>query len=98
MSRYTYAGSFQNPTTGWIVKPVEDKFGVFVRSDERQADGSIVPDRRHTSAPLFDEPEDAAEYIDGMAEAFEEDYDDYLEENRHEIAQMERYEAFRNEF
>lgn len=98
MSRYTYAGSFQNPTTDWIVKPVGKKFGVFVRSTERAPNGSIPADRRHTSAPLFDEPGDAAEWIEGTAERFEEDYDEYLEENRFEIARMERYEQFRNEY
>lgn len=97
MSRYTYAGRFQNPTTAWLVKPIEGKFGIFVRTDDREPDGSIPPDRRHTSAPLFDEAEEAEEYIEAKAEMFEEDYDDYLEENRFEIAQMERYEAFRNE-
>jgi len=98
MSRYTYAGTFSNPTGNWIVKRVDDKFGIFVRSDERQEDGSIEPDRKHTSAPLFDEPEEAAEYIEGKAQDFEEDYDDYLEENRYEINRMEQYEAFRNEY
>lgn len=94
MSRYTYAGTFQNPTTDWIVKPVDGKFGIFVRATEREEDGSMPADRRHTSAPLFDDSEEAAEYIDGKAEFFEEDYSEYLEENRYEINQMERYEAF----
>lgn len=98
MSRYTYAGTFQNPTGNWIVKPVGQQFGIFVRSTEREEDGSIPADRRHTSAPFFDEPEEAAEYIEGQAEAFEEDYDDYLDENRFEISRMEQYEAHRNEY
>lgn len=97
MSRYTYAGTYQNPTTDWIVKPVGKKFGIFIRSTERAEDGSIPPDRRHKSKLLFEDDGDAAEYIEGMHESFEEDYDDYLEENRFEINQMERYEAFRNE-
>lgn len=98
MSRYTYAGPFVNPTTDWIVKPVGKKYGVFIRTAERGENGSIPADRRHTSAPLFAEPEEASEYIDGMNEFFEEDYDQYLDENHDSIAQMERYEAFRNEY
>lgn len=98
MSRYTYAGDFQNPTTGWIIKPVGKKFGIFIRSTERADNGSIPADRRHTSAPLFASDDDAAEWIEGTAEFFEQDYDDYLEENHDSIAQMERYEAFRSEY
>lgn len=98
MSRYTYAGTFQNPTTDWIVKSVGKQFGIFIRTPERAEDGSIAPDRKHKSAPLFDDSEDAQEYIDAKSDFFEEDYDEYLEENRYEINQMERYEAFRNEY
>lgn len=97
MSRFTYAGSFQNPTTDWMVRPEGEKFAIYVRTTERAPDGSIPPDRRHTSAPLFDDEGEAFEWIESTHDAFEEDYDDYLEENRFEIARMERYEAFRNE-
>ena len=100
MSRYTYAGKFVNPTEGYIIKPVEGGYGLFLRHDERKADGSIPADRRLTgrSGQVFAEWEDAQEYIEGMAEFFEEDYDQYLEENRFELMQMERYEAFRDEY
>lgn len=98
MSKYTYAGDFQNPTQDWIVKPVGKKFGIFIRSTKRREDGSIPADRRHSSAKLFSDEEDAHEYILGMNEFFEEDYDQYLDENHEEIARMERYEAFRNEY
>ncbi len=97
MSRYTYAGPYQNPTTGWFVKEVAEVFQVWIRS-ERQEDGSCKPDRKHTSAPDFESAEEAAEYIDGLAEFYEEDYDSYLEENGPEIARMERYEMWRNEY
>jgi hypothetical protein len=96
MSRYTYAGEYKNPTEGWYIKKVGDKFEVWVRSD-REKDGSAEPDRKHTSAPTFDEAEDASEYITDKAEFYEEDYSDYLEENHDAIAAMERFEAFRNE-
>lgn len=97
MSRYSYAGKFVNPTEGWFVKPVGKKFGIFIRQ-ERKANGSAPPDRRHTTAPLFAEHEDAVEYITDKREFFEEDYDAYLDENHDSIVAMERYEAFRNEF
>lgn len=54
--------------------------------------------RPHTTARIFAESEDADEWIEGLHESFERDYDDYLEENSHEIAQMERYEQWRNEY
>lgn len=41
---------------------------------------------------------DADELIESIEQRFEDDYDDYLDENRHSIAQMERYEAWRNEY
>lgn len=54
--------------------------------------------RPHTNGKVFDEAEDAEQWIESVAEAFEEDYDNYLEENHHAIAQMERYEMWRNEY
>lgn len=104
MSRYTYAGDYKNPTTGWFVQPVGDYYYVFVRSD-RAKDGSAEPDRLHTrhgdiSDPQngFDEPEDAEEWIAHTEQFFDEDHERYCEENHHEIARMEAYEAFRNEY
>lgn len=97
MSRYSYAGKFVNPTEGFFVKLVDDHYEVWVRAD-RQEDGSCEPDHKHTGAPDFDEAEDAAEWIEGTAEFFEQDYDDYLDENSYEIARMEAYEDFRNEY
>lgn len=96
MSRYTYAGEYQNPTTGFYVKLVGERFEIWVRAD-RAKDGSAPADRKHTSAPTFDEPSDADEYIADLAQFYEDDYDDYLEENHDSIVQMERYEAFLNE-
>ena len=96
MSRYNYAGKFVNPTEGFYVKPVGEHFEIWVRAD-RAPDGSAPADHKHTSAPEFEEHEDAQDWITGTAEFFEEDYDDYLEENRYEINMMERYEAFQNE-
>lgn len=97
MSRYTYAGEYKNPCTNMYVKEVGDHFEVWVRSD-RDSDGSAPPDHKHSSAPNFDEAGDADEYITDLHDGFEEDYDNYLEENRYEINLMERYEAFKNEY
>lgn len=99
MSRYSYAGPFTNPAENYIVKPVRGGFGIFVRTKDRRPDGSIPKDRRATGRlkRVFKESDDAHEYIQGVKEFFEEDYDQYLEENHDSIVQMERYEAFRNE-
>lgn len=97
MSRYTYAGPFRNPTEGFYVKAVDEHFEIWVRSD-RAKDGSAPPDHKHTSAPNFNEPEDAEEWISNLREFFEDDYDEYLEENHAEIARMEAYEDWRNEY
>ena len=53
--------------------------------------------RRHTSAPEFDEPDEAADWIENVGDRWEDDYDQYLEENRHAIVQSERYEMFMRE-
>lgn len=98
MSRYTYAGEFKNPTEDFIVKPVGKKFAVFIRTKERDARGAIPADRRHSNGKLFAEPEEAEEWIEGLREFFEEDFDDYLEENHDSIAAMDRYEQFKSEF
>lgn len=96
MSRYTYAGPYRNPTEGFYVKTVGDKFEVWLHFN-READGSAQPDRKHTSAPSFDEAEDAGQYIEDLHSFFEDDYSDYLEENHSELAAQDRYEAFLNE-
>jgi hypothetical protein len=97
----SYHGVFKNPTEGFYVNVCPDgKYRVWIRED-RASDGSAPPDRLHNgkwNKEGFEEASDAEETIEAMRESFEEDYDDYLEENRYEIAQMERYEAFRNEY
>lgn len=96
MSRYTYAGPFQNPTDRFYVKAVGDHFEIYIRED-RASDGSAPPDRPHKGGMKFPEAGDAAEWLEDERQGFEEDYDDYLEENRFEISQMERLEAFERE-
>ena len=93
----TYAGPYRNPTEGFYVKQVGEHYEIWVRAD-RDSDGSAPPDHKHSSAPNFDEWEDASDYIRDLREHFEEDYDQYLDEHHDEIAAMERYENFCNEF
>jgi hypothetical protein len=93
----TYVGPFRNPTEGFFVRPVDEHFEIWVRSD-RRPDGSCEADHKHTSAPSFDEHEDALDWIDNLHEHFEEDYDQYLDEHSDELAAQERYEAFLNEY
>jgi len=96
MSRFTYAGEFKNPTSNWSIRSGDNCWQIWVRSD-RARDGSAEPDHKHTSAPDFETYEDAEEWINGCSEAIEQDYDDYLDENRYEISRMEQYEQWRNE-
>lgn len=54
--------------------------------------------RLHTNGKVFQDEDDAHEYVNHLEEFYERDYDDYLEENHVEIARMERYEMWRNEY
>lgn len=96
MSRYIYAGPYRNPTEGMYVRPVGEKFEIWVRSD-RAEDGSAPPDHKHTSAPSFEDEGEAHEWLDDLAAFYEEDYDQYLDEHHDEIVAQERYENWRNE-
>jgi hypothetical protein len=101
MSRYSYEGTFKNPTEGFYVKGVVNDDGsehweIWIR-EERAADGSCPPDRQHSKKEKFDDPEVAHDFILGTAEFFERDYESYVEENHYAIAQMERYEMFKRE-
>lgn len=51
----------------------------------------------HTGGRVFAESDDAYEYIECLRESWDQQYEDYLDENRYEIAQMERYEMWRRE-
>lgn len=104
MSKYTYAGDFVNPTDSWRVGGPNAEGKYFIechRKEEIEHEGQVGTFEfwsPHTSGHLFDEVEEAEEYMQGIEESFEEDYDDYLEENRYAIVQMERYEQWRNEY
>jgi hypothetical protein len=50
--------------------------------------------RPHTKGQVFEDPDEANDWIDNCRESFEDQYDAYLEENHDAIVQQERYEAF----
>jgi hypothetical protein len=97
VSRYIYAGPFSNPASAYIVKERKDgRAEVYFHAD-RAADGSAPKDRPLNPRRVFDDAEEAHEWIEQTREFFEEDHSQYLEENSHEIARMEAYEDWRNE-
>jgi hypothetical protein len=113
MSRYSYAGEFKNPAESYFVKEVElydgddsetTEFQIWVKESRRCDCGcpnctAMIEEERPTR-PLqkFPTHEDAVDSIEATEEFFERDYEEYQEENHYEIAQMERYEAFRREY
>lgn len=114
MSRYTYAGRFVNPTQDFYAREGDDGLGYVWIKEKVPCDCGCPRctaydevDRLHTmhgtdpahpQKGFEDGIEGAEEWIQQTAEFFEQDYDQYLEENHYEIAQMERYEAWRNEY
>lgn len=48
----------------------------------------------HSKGMVFEDEDQAYEWIESVKERFEEQYDQYLEENHDAIVQQERYEAF----
>lgn len=111
MSRYSYAGEFVNPVGTWRVasrpKPTEEdpealEFFIEVfRSEEREVDGvrgTFQWWSPHTSGRVWSDEDAAYEWMEDAEEAYEEDYDQYLEENSLEIARAERYEAWKREY
>jgi len=104
MSRYTYAGPFTNPTTNFMVLPNPQGDGYIIGVRQFCECGAAccsrpeLEPRPHTEGRVFEEAEDAGDWIESTAEFFERDYEDYLEENSHSIRQMELYEQFKNEY
>lgn len=107
MSRYTYVGDFVNPVSSWRIASRETDAGEtehFIECHHEETrtidgvEGTFSFWTPHTSGHKFDDVEDAEAYIEGIEESFEEDYDDYLEENRHAIVQMERHEMWKREY
>lgn len=105
MAKYSYAGEFRNPADGFRCSEVPDANGkwfvevpIHCECGSECCNRKITGYRPHTNGIRFDEPDEVDEWIDNVAEKFERDYDNYLEENRHAIVQMERYEQWRNEY
>jgi hypothetical protein len=86
---------------GEIAEGDLDKFCIAVKDfcacGEPCCSKPLLGYRFHTSAKFFDEFEDADAYVEAQADFFEADYDQYLEENRHAIVQMELYEMHMRE-
>ena len=95
--------SGQKMTEGWEVRPChgeEEQYYVSVprkvacRCDCPSCSGWKTEHSPHTNGMKFDDASDAYDWIEQVAENYEDQYDQYLEENSHQIAQMERREAW----
>lgn len=103
MSRATYTDG-KNPTDNFTVEPNPSGEGYIIGVKRYCECGSECCSRPqigvepHSGGHVFTEEDDAHEWIEATSEAWERDYDDYLEENRYELVQMERYEMWRREY
>lgn len=104
MSRYSYEGSPHEATAAWrVASAVEDGAEYYFIEVPRPCDCGCpkckgVVYRPHTNGMRFEEASDAHEWMEGVQEFLDNDYEQYAEENSYAIAQMERYEQFRNEY
>ena len=106
MARYTYADSPHNATLDWKIETALDHdkeemyyyVSVPVACDCGCPGCKAIKYRPHTNGMRFPEHENAAKWIESIQEFLDNDYEDYANENSHAIAQMERYEQFRNEY
>lgn len=74
-------------TENWTVAPLGNLYIVTT--------GDGTP---HTRGIVFEEPDDAIDWIEAIQDAYDEQEERYLEENSYAIAQSELYEQFRNEY
>lgn len=102
MSNRSYANSPHGVTAEWKIEFNEEaqKFYVSVPDDCNcgcpKCKGIVY--RPHTDGTQFEEYDEAHEWIEGVQIVLDDDYEDYYNENSYSIAQMERYEMFRNEY
>lgn len=103
MARYSYAGTFKNPTEGMTVETNAD--GLFyVAVEDRCECGHeccsrpVIGSHPHSNGMTWEDGDVAYEWLESLHEIFEADYDNYLEENHDAIVTMERYEMWRNEY
>jgi uncharacterized protein YegP (UPF0339 family) len=93
--------AYENPTEKWEVRQDDDgMYRVYVPYGVK--DGRVVDEwRLHTgkwNVEGFEDEDMAYETIDSIHQTYEEQYDAYLEENRHAIVQSELYEMHRREY
>lgn len=96
----------QRMTEDWAVRSTEDQEAWIVVVPQRVQCDCTCPSCKgwrtemvaHSSGKRFDEESDAWEWIEQMADSYEEMMDQYIEENSYQIAQMERYELWRQEY
>lgn len=104
MSRYAYAGPYKNPTEGMKVMFNEGTQRYYIAVPDYCECGNECCSRPllgyhpHTGDMLFNDEDEAYEWLEGTEEFFERDYEDYLEENHDDIVRMEQYEAYKNEY
>jgi hypothetical protein len=114
MSRYTYAGKFVNPTEGFVARENDEGLGFVWITERVPCDCGCPrctaydeverlhsmhgKDPKNPIKGFEGGAEEAAEWIEQTAQGFEEDYDNYREENHYEIARMEQYEDWKNEY
>lgn len=58
----------------------------------------VVGDGEKEYETYADAEEAAGDWIEGVQDRLNDQEEDYIEENRHAIVQMERYEMWRNEY
>jgi hypothetical protein len=101
----THIGYCADITKGMTVEidPEDDLYYVYVLADcncgcpnckgkiKRKHNGSI-------NKVGQEEPDEMIEWLEGLQESYDEDFERYQEENHYEIVQMERYEQWRNEY
>jgi hypothetical protein len=102
MSRYNYAGPFTNPAENMGVF-YDEEDGLYYPAIKKYCDCGCPNCKswEWTKKPNTEGCDDPSDIIDGIEadrEFFENDYDQYLEENHYELARMDAYEMWRNEY
>jgi len=88
-----------------ITLTADDILRLLLREEVTKEEAELMRERgwrpqsssKTKTARVFEEEDEAYEYIESLEESFERDYDEYLEENRHELHRMELYEMWQNE-
>lgn len=92
--------SGKNPANDYTVIAAPDGVGYVIGVNRYCECGAaccshpIVEVTPHTNGRIFEDEDEAYDWIEAVKERFEEQYDEYLQENHDAIVQQERYEAF----